>query len=104
MPADTSAITVALLSFLPCLWGFVPRDGPQMALTEKPPIPDGVLIRAQTRDRALRKPDNDERVLEQPSFTILPGLLTAPKLPLVRFASYRSHVCQGGARCKSTRL
>jgi hypothetical protein len=44
------------------------------------------MVRTQTRDLAIRTPDNDERVLEQPSFTVLPGFLIAPKLPIVRLA------------------
>jgi len=40
----------------------------------------------QTRDLAISKPHNDERILEQPSFTILPGFLIALKLTIERLS------------------
>src|SRR5262249_38149548 len=92
------------MSFLPCLGGFVPGNGAQMAPTEKPFIPHGVVVRTQTRDLAIRKPDNDERVLEQPSFTVLPGFLIVPKLPIVRLAPQRFDLGRCGARRENARL
>ena len=79
-----SSFIFSLLSFPPCLWGLFPGDGPQMATTEKSPIPDGVLVRTQTRDLTIRKPDNNERILEQPGFTILPRLTIPPQLTILR--------------------